>query len=357
MAHPRGTLDGRDRKALLAALAALADERERRALRRRAAARHERAARGRRRGAARPMAQQIADATGARSSCGTSGSRRCRRSGRCGPARCAARRRGRASTRRRRARSSSRGSTRGRARRMSEEQARGKTSAGGASLARQAPAVVARPGPSAPPRRARRDAGWLLGLGAAWPSARRRGSSCSIPSERGPGEGRAVEVVVRPATERRRPRRDRSRRRAWSSSPRLFALWVRVTGGTRAASSRARTCSPTTRRPRELMARLERRPGGGNVARHVPRGLDPLRHGAAPPGQARRARCASSSTRRPTPALLRELGIDGRQRRGLPLPGDLRPRLRQRPARRRAAHEARVRPALGHRSRARTRPR
>ena len=90
------------------------------------------------------------------------------------------------------------------------------------------------------------------------------------PVERGPGEGGAVEVAV--------PRSPSASGLAALlsgagvvTSPRLFALWVRATGGTGAvvAGTHLLTDDAT---PRELMARLERRSGGGSVRVTFPEG-------------------------------------------------------------------------------------
>ena len=191
--------------------------------------------------------------------------------------------------------------------------------------------------------------GWWLAAGAG--ARGRRGVDLALP----PLSGRA-RAGARGAPWRSSSRAPRTSGRARggsstaraSSAARASSRSGSARPAGRAASSRARTCSPTTRVPARARGAPRAPLRGRERPRHLPRGLDPLRHGPPPPGQARRARCASSSTPRRDAALLHELGLDGRQRRGLPLPRDLRSAPRQRSARRRPPHEARVRPPLGH---------
>jgi UPF0755 protein len=90
------------------------------------------------------------------------------------------------------------------------------------------------------------------------------------PAERGPGQGRAVEIVVAKA-----PSPDALAESLAAagvlSSPRLFALWVRATGGTGGVVEGTHLLTDDAT-PRELMARLERRSGGGNVRVTFPEG-------------------------------------------------------------------------------------
>jgi UPF0755 protein len=90
------------------------------------------------------------------------------------------------------------------------------------------------------------------------------------PIERATGEGRAVEVVIPPSL-------GAADLAAILSAagviprPRLFALWVRATGGTGAVVPGTHLLTDDAT-PREVMARLERRPGGGTVRVTFPEG-------------------------------------------------------------------------------------
>jgi UPF0755 protein len=90
------------------------------------------------------------------------------------------------------------------------------------------------------------------------------------PAERGPGEGHAVEVVVP-----RSPSADQLASILAAAgvvaSPRLFAWWVRATGGAGAVVEGNHLLTDDAT-PREIMARLERRAGGGNVRVTFPEG-------------------------------------------------------------------------------------
>jgi UPF0755 protein len=90
------------------------------------------------------------------------------------------------------------------------------------------------------------------------------------PAERGPGEGRAVDVVV--------PRDPSPRALAallasagLVSSPRVFALWVRASGGAHAVVAGSHMLTDDAS-PRELMARLERRTSAGSARVTFPEG-------------------------------------------------------------------------------------
>jgi UPF0755 protein len=117
------------------------------------------------------------------------------------------------------------------------------------------------PGPSSRPRRrARRAAGrWLAALAGAVAVLVAVGVFVVYPEERGPGDGHAVEVVVA---------RDFSPTQLATvlaaagvlRHERLFALWVRLTGGTASIAS-GRHLLTDDASPRELMSRLERRSG------------------------------------------------------------------------------------------------
>jgi UPF0755 protein len=90
------------------------------------------------------------------------------------------------------------------------------------------------------------------------------------PAEHGPGPGKAAEVTVTA-----HPDADALAATLASaglvSSPRLFALWMRVTGGTRAIVP-GRHLLTDDASPRQLVARLERRAGGGSVRVTFPEG-------------------------------------------------------------------------------------
>jgi UPF0755 protein len=121
---------------------------------------------------------------------------------------------------------------------------------------------------AAPTRRP--PARWLLLALALVAGLASTGLFVLYPVERGPGEGRAVEVVLPPSL----GARDLAALLSAAgvvTSPRIFALWVRATGGAGAvvAGTHLLTDDAT---PRELMARLERRPGGGSVRVTFPEG-------------------------------------------------------------------------------------
>jgi UPF0755 protein len=90
------------------------------------------------------------------------------------------------------------------------------------------------------------------------------------PAERGPGEGRAVEVDIP-----RAPSADRLASLLAGAgavaSPRLFAWWVRATGGAGAVVEGKHLLTDDAT-PRQIMARLERRAGGGNARVTFPEG-------------------------------------------------------------------------------------
>jgi UPF0755 protein len=92
------------------------------------------------------------------------------------------------------------------------------------------------------------------------------------PSERGPGAGKGVEVTIPP----RPGAADLARTLASAglvSSPRLFALWLRATGGAGAVVA-GRHLLTDDATPRQLVARLERRAGGGSVRVTFPEGYN-----------------------------------------------------------------------------------
>jgi UPF0755 protein len=90
------------------------------------------------------------------------------------------------------------------------------------------------------------------------------------PSSRGPGDGRAIELVV--VTDPSAGGLASALAGAGVvASPRLFALWVRATGGTSAVVA-GRHLLTDDASPRELMARLERRASAGTVRVTFPEG-------------------------------------------------------------------------------------
>ncbi len=154
------------------------------------------------------------------------------------------------------------------------------------------------------------------------------------PGESGPGEGRAVEVVIPP---------DPSPASLAAvlvaagvvSKPRLFTFWVRVTGGTRGVVPGPHLLSDDAT-PRQLMARLERRATGGTARVTFPEGW--TRFDMARRLQDKHVTLVRAFLDATTDAeLLRELGIDGDSAEGflfpatydLPLDGDARDVVRR----------------------------
>lgn len=123
---------------------------------------------------------------------------------------------------------------------------------------------------SAPRRRPRHLGGWAaLALGVL-----AMGVSTWLfvvyPSGHGPGSGRAIEIEVPPGVS---PGALASllASQGLVGRPRLFALWVRATGGTHGVAAGKHLLTDDAS-PRQLMARLERRPGGGSVRVTFPEG-------------------------------------------------------------------------------------
>jgi UPF0755 protein len=102
------------------------------------------------------------------------------------------------------------------------------------------------------------------------------------------------------------------------SSPRVFALWLRMTGGTHAVVAGPHLLTDDAS-PRQLVARLERRPGGGNVRVTFPEGWNRF-------DMARRLQdkevCGLRDFLEATTddGLLHELGIDGDSAEGFLFP-------------------------------------
>lgn len=137
------------------------------------------------------------------------------------------------------------------------------------------------------------------------------------PAEHGPGNGRGVEVDVSKDTSPD----DLARALATAglvSSPRVFALWLRLTGGTSAVVAGAHLLTDDAS-PRQLVARLERRPGGGTVRVTFPEGWN--RFDMAKRLQDREV-CSLREFLDATtdPGLLKELGIDGDSAEGFLFP-------------------------------------
>jgi UPF0755 protein len=137
------------------------------------------------------------------------------------------------------------------------------------------------------------------------------------PSSRGPGDGRAVElfVVQDPGAGGLASALATA---GVVSSPRLFAFWVRVTGGTGAVVA-GRHLLTDDASPRELMARLERRASAGTTRVTFPEGWNRF-------DMARRLQDKQVVALRDfldattDAALLRDLGIEGDSAEGFLFP-------------------------------------
>jgi UPF0755 protein len=90
------------------------------------------------------------------------------------------------------------------------------------------------------------------------------------PAERGPGEGRTVEIVV-PRDPTPHDLATLLAEAGLVSSPRLFAFWVRMTGGASGVVAGTHLLTDDAS-PRELMSRLERHPRRGHVRVTFPEG-------------------------------------------------------------------------------------
>jgi UPF0755 protein len=176
-------------------------------------------------------------------------------------------------------------------------------------------APASRPPPAATtPRRLGRWASFALAVAAVAAST---WLFLLYPAERGPGEGRAVDLVI--------PHAPSAGELATLladahliGDPHLFALWVRVTGGARDVVEGTHLLTDDAT-PRELMARLERHSGGGNVRVTFPEGWTRF-------DMARRLQDKHVVSLREflvattEPALLRELGIPGDSAEGFLFP-------------------------------------
>jgi len=137
------------------------------------------------------------------------------------------------------------------------------------------------------------------------------------PAEHGPGSGKAAEVTVAPhmAAEELAGALASA---GLIGSPRLFALWLGITGGTRAIVPGKHLLTDDAS-PRQLVARLERRAGGGSVRVTFPEGW--TRFDMAKRLQDKQI-CGLRDFLDATTdlALLQELGIDGDSAEGFLFP-------------------------------------
>jgi UPF0755 protein len=137
------------------------------------------------------------------------------------------------------------------------------------------------------------------------------------PTEHGPGKGQAVQIVV--------PRDPAPGELAallagagLVANPGLFSFWVRATGGARGVVEGPHLLSDDAS-PRALMARLERRPGGGSARVTFPEGW--TRFEMARRLQDRHVTPLRDFLDATTDAgFLRELGIDGESAEGFLFP-------------------------------------
>jgi UPF0755 protein len=90
------------------------------------------------------------------------------------------------------------------------------------------------------------------------------------PMERGPGDGKAIEVDI-PGSPSTGDLAALLQRAGVLDSPRAFALWVEVTGGAGGVVAGTHLLTDDVT-PRELLARLERRGGGGTARVTFPEG-------------------------------------------------------------------------------------
>jgi UPF0755 protein len=137
------------------------------------------------------------------------------------------------------------------------------------------------------------------------------------PTERGPGEGRGVEVMLPPQTSAGELAGILDAAGV-VANPRLFSLWVRVTGGAGSVVPGLHLLSDDAT-PREIMARLERRSGGGSAHVTFPEGYNRFE-------MARRLQDKHVASLRAfldattDAALLHELGVEGDSAEGFLFP-------------------------------------
>ena len=174
------------------------------------------------------------------------------------------------------------------------------------------------PAPLTPPR-ARPRLGWRTLLFALGVAAFAASSWLFVlyPSEHGPGQGRTVEIVV-PHQATATDLAATLAAAGLISSPRLFAFWVRASGGTNAVIE-GRHFLTDDASPRQLLGRLERRPTGGNAHVTFPEGWTRF-------DMARRLQDKHVVSLRDfldatvDAGLLRDLGIDGDSAEGFLFP-------------------------------------
>src|SRR5580704_4277961 len=137
------------------------------------------------------------------------------------------------------------------------------------------------------------------------------------PSERGPGGGHAVEISLSRDTGPTDLARTLSAA-GLLSSPRLFAFWVRASGGTSGIVEGTHLVTDDAS-PREILARLERRPGGGSARVTFPEGW--ARFDMARRLEEKRVVSLREFLDATTDAsLLRELGLEGESAEGFLFP-------------------------------------
>jgi len=137
------------------------------------------------------------------------------------------------------------------------------------------------------------------------------------PAERGPGEGRAVEIVI-PHSPGASDLAALLAGAGVVGSPHLFALWVRATGGAGDVVEGTHLLTDDAT-PRELMARLERHSGGGSVRVTFPEGW--TRFDMARRLQDKRVVSLREFLVATTdPALLHDLGLTGDTAEGFLFP-------------------------------------
>jgi len=137
------------------------------------------------------------------------------------------------------------------------------------------------------------------------------------PAEHGPGTGKPVEVDV-PHGATASQVASLLASSGLIASPRLFAVWLRASGGAGAIVEGKHLLTDDAS-PRQLVARLERRPGGGNVRVTFPEGWTRF-------DMARRLQDKQVCSLRDfldattDPALLHELGLEGESAEGFLFP-------------------------------------
>jgi UPF0755 protein len=134
---------------------------------------------------------------------------------------------------------------------------------------RKGEAAGSAPPPARPPRR-RRVGGGVAAAVALAAFAASTWLFVLYPGEPGPGEGRAVEIVV-PANPTAHDLAVMLSAAGLVSNPGLFAFWVRATGGAGGVVAGTHLLTDDAS-PRELMSRLERHPRGGRARVTFPEG-------------------------------------------------------------------------------------